>query len=446
MAKNPTGANNQSTPNILLFKIYPPEGSSKEPIDVRTQVPEIRYYEDVLSNTVSMSVVVVDTGGLDQESKESMNGILDGLPIKSGCRVDAQLVDPNKGVLNLTGPNCLYVSKVVSGTKETQKDIFQLELVSVEYFINDFVRIRKSYQGKISDSVRSILTTSAPDGIGTQKPVDVEETLKPYRFIGNTWKPFKVCTWLAAKSNPQEGTGHQAGFLFFETHDGFKFKSIDSLLKVEPTKKFQYTNTPLTKNGYQKIQYYNIEKNSDLDENLKMGTYNNKTTYFDPVSLKWKTQVYGINDQKENINLAADNAVIVNTPFTNDDTVTRYYFKVLDIGYQPLGDTPQQQLSQVKSDPKLPNHDSQNIDSQSLMRYHEIFSIKTHITILGDFTLRAGETVHCEFPDLQEAASRRPNEQTSGKYMVSSLCHRLTPKDCHTSITLVRDSLPEQRS
>lgn len=76
------------------------------------------------------------------------------------------------------------------------------------------------------------------------------------------------------------------------------------------------------------------------------------------------------------------------------------------------------------------------------MRYSELFSIKTNITILGNYGLRAGDMVQATFPDLQEKRSRSPNAQTSGKYMIGSLCHRLTVSDCHSSLTLLRDSLP----
>ena len=89
-------ANNQATGSIKLFKIYPPKGVDGDPIDVRKQVPEIRYYEDVLSNAITMTCVITDTGGLDPEGKKPMNGIIDGLPIRGGCRVDVQMVDPNK--------------------------------------------------------------------------------------------------------------------------------------------------------------------------------------------------------------------------------------------------------------------------------------------------------------------------------------------------------------
>ena len=50
--------------------------------------------------------------------------------------------------------------------------------------------------------MNTLLTADVPEGLGTKKELEIDPTLKPYRFIGNTWKPFKVCTWLAAKANP----------------------------------------------------------------------------------------------------------------------------------------------------------------------------------------------------------------------------------------------------
>ena len=444
MAKKLLTANNQATGSIKLFKIYPPKGVDGDPIDVRKQVPEIRYYEDVLSNAITMTCVITDTGGLDPEGKKPMNGIIDGLPIRGGCRVDVQLVDPNKGSLNFTGTSCLYVHRIVAGSPGTQKDVFQLELCSLEYLKNEQIRIRKSYTGKISDTVEKILTA---DGLETKKEFNIDQTLRPYRFIGNTWKPFRVCTWLAAKANPDSGIGHQAGYLFFETHDGFNFKSVDKLLSVKPEKKYIYANTAFTKKDYYKVQTYRVEKNIDMNSNMMMGTYNNKTIYFDLISLKWKTKGYDLTEQDGNLTKAADSATgLVSSEWTEGTPPTRYFYQTLDTGFQPQGRTPKQQVGNLKSDPKTPQFDAEAILVQSSMRYSELFSIKTHITILGDFDLRAGQMIECEFPDLQETENKKPNQQSSGNYMIASICHRLTPSDCHSSITLVRDSLPEKRT
>ena len=60
----------------------------------------------------------------------------------------------------------------------------------------------------------------------------------------------------SAKANPDSGIGHQDGYLFFETHDGFNFKSVDKLLSVKPEKKYIYANTAFTKKDYYKVQTY----------------------------------------------------------------------------------------------------------------------------------------------------------------------------------------------
>ena len=51
----------------IIQNISTKKGVDGDPIDVRKQVPEIRYYEDVLSNAITMTCVITDTGGLDPE-------------------------------------------------------------------------------------------------------------------------------------------------------------------------------------------------------------------------------------------------------------------------------------------------------------------------------------------------------------------------------------------
>ena len=58
--------------------------------------------------------------------------------------------------------------------------------------------------------------------------------MNKYGSIGNIEKPFTVLTWLASKGVPEvEGSG-TAGYCFYETQSGYKFKSLDKLI---PTRK-----------------------------------------------------------------------------------------------------------------------------------------------------------------------------------------------------------------
>ena len=79
------------------------------------------------------------------------------------------------------------------------------------------------------------------------------------------------------------------------------------------------------------------------------------------------------------------------------------------------------------------------------MRYNQIFTIQTEIVIAGDFGIHAGDIVHCDFPAIKGSKQKEINKLTSGEYLVAHVCHRSTPRDTFTSLTLVRDSFGENK-
>ena len=108
-------ADNQATRagNIGAFILQSADGSNS--VDISPGVVEINYYENILSNSVSMSTTVIDTGFTD--SPVGNNGIVDGLPIRGGERAYILLEDnqttPNKLEFNTIKLNSLgsYTSK-----------------------------------------------------------------------------------------------------------------------------------------------------------------------------------------------------------------------------------------------------------------------------------------------------------------------------------------------
>ena len=83
---------------------------------------------------------------------------------------------------------------------------------------------------------------------------------------------------------------------------------------------------------------------------------------------------------------------------------------------------------------------------QSVMRYNQLFSIQMNIVIPGDFTIKAGDLVECAFQEVGGSQSKRINPETKGIYMVASVCHKLTPADTLTSLSLIRDSYGQRPS
>ena len=73
-------------------------------------VPEFSYYESVLSNVITASMVVSETG-FEAKKNETIasRGLLDGLPVRGGERVDIELTDFNDNTLKFS--QGLYVNR-----------------------------------------------------------------------------------------------------------------------------------------------------------------------------------------------------------------------------------------------------------------------------------------------------------------------------------------------
>jgi len=74
------------------------------------------------------------------------------------------------------------------------------------------------------------------------------------------------------------------------------------------------------------------------------------------------------------------------------------------------------------------------------MRYNQMLTVQSQVLIPGNFDIKAGDIVECDFPSSESTLNRDKNKQTGGKYMVASVCHRVTPRESYTSLGLVRDS------
>ena len=380
---------------------------------------DLRYYENVLSNVITLSVGVQETDDL-----------LNALPILGGDKVDIKIEDSSGNVLRPT----LYVNQITNVVSDTTESDYFLHLASKELFSNDESRVVQRYDGKISDNVKKIMKEKL------SADVDVDETLVNYNFIGNNRKPLYVCSWLASKSIPATAgkLGGAAGYLFFETQKGFQFKSIDGLFKQPSTKKYILTSTPFAPRGYDgKILNYSIDRDIDLSNNLAIGMNSNKSIFFNFYDYDYVEKDYTVEDNKQD-NAGRDSVLSSISNFGNDPS--RIMARILDVGTLPLGKTTEDQLKAWKEDPANPTFNAPQTMVQSVMRYNQMFAIKINITIAADFSLKAGDLIYCDFPEVSTNKNSGVDKRSGGIYMISSVCHRLTSNQSSTNLTLVRDT------
>ena len=444
--------------NIIKLKISSNFGDGA--IDISGGVVDFQYYESVLSNHVTCTITVMETGfEMDKSGKpKASKGLIDSLPIRGGERVDIIMEDNYGNELKID--EGLYVNRLRDVDAGTSQDLFFMDLASKEYFANEQTRVTKRYEGSISQNVEKILK----DVLLVESKPDVDETAEPYNFIGNDKKPFYICTWLASKSIPQVNAekggnvkGSSAGYLFYQTKEGYHFKAIDKLFLQEPKKKYIYNNSTEMPPEYDaKVLSYDITSDIDVQENLMLGVYNTKSIFFDFYSFNYKQDIVASPPPKGGEPIAEGTGVDVKVasatnplgatkatelvPKEYTQSPSRMMTHILDVGTLPKGRTMEAQLEDTKDKKDKPNFDARDTMMQSIMRYNQMFTIRTDITIPGDFSLKAGDIVKCDFPEMYGAKSGNVNPESEGLYMIAHVCHRITPDSTLTSLSLVRDS------
>ena len=418
--------------------------------DMSAGITDFRYYESIFSNSITATAVVAETGFESDGSNTSPSpGTIDSLPIRGGEKTDIDIRDSENNRLRLE----MYVNRVRNADPGSQQDIYWLDFSSKESFVNEQTRVVRRYDGRIDSSVRDILTNV----LNYSGTLDIDPTALEYNFIGNDRKPFKVCTWLAGKAVPADtsgddrqgsGIGGAAGFLFYQTRDSMNFKSIDRLFlnkrfgirNQTGVRKYIHNNGGKVRGYDGNILKYSIDRDIDLKENLVLGTYNNRTLFFNPVSLDYVVRDYDINDQKDKVDTAGrkNAAEAIAQEFSNSPS--RIMTSVLDVGTLPAGVDSTAQLEKWKARPVEPNYKSGESLVQAAMRYNQMQTIQTSVVIAGDYSIKAGDLVKCDFQKLEGSNNKEINRQSSGIYMVANVCHKITPAESLTSLGLIRDS------
>ena len=425
--------------NITRFEIYPNlfKGESvttKKPTSLLGGAVELYYYESIFENSVKITTQIVDTGNTlpADDGTGAFVELIDGLKVGGGEKMFLDFEDNQGTKLKFSEDNALYLNQLRNTTNDYAKGkTFTIDASSKEFFDNELTRVVRRYDGKISESVRKIMK----EVIRTPKVLDIENTENKYNFLGVTKKPFWTITWLAKKSVPKN-KGKSAGYLFFETYDGFKFKSLDTLFGQKPKKKYIYNNTTKVPNGYNGkiINPPVFSTNIHLQPKLMMGTYNTEHKQIDFYKSKFELKPFDYLTQEKGIRTAGRDFEFVNSEFTSKPS--RITYNISDIGGLPEGKTLSKQLEKSKEI----NLERQEITNQANMRYNQLGTIQVQVMLVGDFSLRAGDLIECDFPELSSKPNQEPSKKMSGIYMIADVCHRITPNDTLTSLNLIRDS------
>lgn len=414
-------------------------------VNLLGRINSFSYYESLLSPNVTAVLTFTDTGNLVKfdkkyDKQERYGSVYNALPLTGGeklqCKIKTKL-----GILDFT-KNHFYVNAITNLGQEAKRESVAISLVSAKSFDNMQTQISSRYRGKISDTVKRLLSVSLK--VPTTR-IEIDNTKNSYNFTGNLRTPFEILCWLGSKSIPEK-LG-DPGFFFYETQDGYKFKSIDSLINKAPYPQTYVRNDAFkasienSENDY-KIASLSINKNQNLLDALKSGVYVSRNIFWDPRTFKYRELIVELTEKTnpQNANKLKDlrqeqlKSLLGKSVEIPESLVSknpaRTQFHILDIG---------------TLDPNVTgsvNNNPIEYQAKSAIRYNLLFTQVINITIPCNPQLKAGDVINCHFEmvttDKKEMGYMDPTQ--SGNYLILHLSHNFDPTRSFTSLTLVRDT------
>ena len=406
---------------IKEFKVFPDDRGG-DFVEMAPQLSYVKYYEDVVDPSIHVDISVTDALGL-----------INKLPVRSGSGVKLKYEHPSGDPVELD----LVITNITGHVIDHKKEIYTLTCEREGALSNHTTRVTQKYTGAIHESVKKILSIIDKDLF------KMDTATNECRFFGNYKRPFMCIAELCRKSIPEVvGSGSpstgSAGFLFYETLDGYNFRSIDQIFEEgkpskgqePPYEIFEYSMTPFKSgldpgNNFKLASEPNFRESHDIIRKLRLGSYSTNNWYYDVITRK----VHFHNFRYNNGVKANDEEV---SPSDYKNPASRIILGALDTG-----------TTSVDADGKGTDapQDQARLQAQSAARYSALFSQSLDITVPMNLSLRVGTLVSVKFPNLNIDRSIAKNSPESGNYMIARLSHELgNPSGDFTGLTLVRDS------
>ena len=392
------------------------DGDSSSEFGLLAGNPNISYYESLFSPSVNVTIETTDVSGF--VSREEIYG-------GQSIEISIKMFDPDINDFKIKkDKHGLVVNSVKNVTMDFKESKSTLECVSKDFLRNEVARLNRRFTGNITEIVKKIMEEE-PKGIKTTKDIEVDQATNSYTFCGNLKRSIDTIQWLQPKAKSE----NQFGFLFFEDYDGYKFKSIESLLKQEP-----FTDQPFemsqasTSSRFAILDAVMVQTN-DVFLNMRSGTYNNDTTYIDLISQTKSVDDFKIDNLKD----------LKNPPKLPDnltDSTSRKMLRFDDPGVMQKGS---------KREDEQPKEELAKIQNQSYARNNLLFSQALKIKVSFNPSLRVGKIIEVRLPvdtDSSESGvkyQKLGKGDLSGKYLISELRHKVGSNKSSTHLTLVRD-------
>jgi hypothetical protein len=409
--------------------------SKGQKYDVKYLMADMAIFEDLYSFVMTGYMLLKDGIGLIESWNLSGNEIV--------------TVTFGKTKNNTTNPMIfrLYSIPRRDPAGNLTTEYIKLYFCSEELILSEQTKMTKSYKGmQISEMIDDIMKTGL--GIPLEKRNNIYPTMGVYNIILPTIKPLEAISWLSNYARPRASNGNTklADMLFFQTQNGFYFKSLSSMYEDNVYRTYKYQIQNITADDEPpaedviSILDYQFIKTFDTLKETRSGTFANRLISLDPLTRKVSSTVFDYQtDIKTTLNPISP---LVPEPNRLGVTENKSYNGCLKMGVSNAGQQLKSYIPQGSVSPDIfleafvPNRTAQ----LALSNYTVV-----KIRIPGDPFVTVGKLVNFNLPSLSNAnGTKELDKLYSGKYLVTAVRHIIqSPTTYQTVLELAKESTPQ---
>ena len=414
-------------------------GSSGLRVNVIDQISQINIYESIETPYITGSLLLSDS-----------SGVAELLPLQGQERLLLKLRTPgHANALDFNDYHAIIISVEKRFQTTDREQTFLLSWTTLEHYKNLRVKVSSSFSGTISSIVTKILKDKK--FLGTNKSIHIDETKNLRKYVIPNINPFKAIEMLRKEAVNTEGSPY---FLFYETPEGYHFRSIDTLIgqlgKLNIPHKRTYKFSPPQVGNPNKdpeitlntILYWEAENNNNNFFNARHGFYASTLYYHDIFNKNIQKFDYDyIKDRfntrqllmQENKNVGS----LISGAKIDDKTITEYSNSKVFV--HPTAS------DQLHSEGTDNNAEEWLQEGRSRQLEQEYFTLK--IEIYGDTDIKVGDVINVMIPSNKPMAGLSAKDAMdpllSGRYLITQLAHNVHPTEqLHKMVlTIMKDSV-----
>lgn len=389
---------------------------------ITNQTAGVQLFEDLFSPFLTGIVIV----------KES-HDLINLFPLVGEEFVRLELVTPGLQA-KYTFKGEFYIYKMGDRFRINERELgYALYFMSKESAIDINKKISKVYSGKISDTVKKLI--SSQDALESNKTQFVEETKNGTKHISNFWCPTENLNYLAQQA---VNNNDSPSFLFFETKFGLSFMSLDTLMQMPLYQEFvwdNYSNEIQAGGGstrdldkdYKRILDFTTPETFNYMDRVTSGMYASRMIHYDIVTKKYTDKNFSAISKVGNQTHLNEFPLVTETVPVKPNSLIinehKYYANFNAFGDVTNTKTIQERISLIE----------------------QMNAFKLEITVFGRMDYSIGQTVNLRvFKNSQLIEEDDPEEYLdkiySGKYLISAIAHTIDREKHECSMELVKES------